>query len=520
MPSRTRPAATFDRADPWLAKALPRLRGIEPIRSYGYGGELLHDDGRADMEAYGARVAELATRLGEALLSYGASAEEAVAGMLVVAETYGLSYCEPSVTLASVSLSAHAPGELTPLHANRVIRRHATDFRTLGRIHALVERISAGQLGLDEARAAIARILDAPAERGRWAVWRVPVQTGFVAAGGGIAFGGGALASVCAFFAGLLGALLSGGLGRHGVPAFYRSAVAAMPTAVLAVAISHSAPPTTVQSVVVAGVLGLLPTVTFVSAVQDALTGHYLTALGRLFDAMLVFAAVVTGVVAVLGVGRLVGFEAPVVPTAERAEYLGAPVVGAAVFSMAVAARARTPRRDWLPAALLGLVGFVVAAEFAVLGLPSLVGTAVVAAGVGCAAHAVARRRRESALPLVVPGIAPLLPGSALYVALAALASGRTTTGVGGLVHAAAVTLAIAVGVGLAGEAAQLVRRVRGAGSSRVPRRGPRHGAPPRTPRLNRRRGLILPTRRGVALRARRGLNAPTRPTPSRPPRP
>lgn len=166
MPSRTRPAATFDRADPWLTKALPRLRGIEPIRSYGYGGELLHDDGRADMEAYGARVAELATRLGEALLSYGASAEEAVAGMLVVAETYGLSYCEPSVTLASVSLSAHAPGELTPLHANRVIRRHATDFRTLGRIHALVERISAGQLGLDEARAAIARILDAPAERG------------------------------------------------------------------------------------------------------------------------------------------------------------------------------------------------------------------------------------------------------------------------------------------------------------------------------------------------------------------
>ncbi|WP_425833093.1 threonine/serine ThrE exporter family protein [Streptomyces fractus] len=524
MPSRTPSTAAFDRTDPWLTKALPRLRGIEPTRSYGYGGELLHDDGRADMEAYGARVAELATRLGEALLSYGASAEEAVAGMLVVAETYGLSYCEPGVTLASVSLSAHAPGELTPLHANRVIRKHATDFRTLGRIHALVERISARQLGLDEARAATARILDAPADRGRWVLngvsparagsraWgSVPVQTGFVAAGGGIAFGGGALTSLCAFVAGLLGALLCGWLGRNGVPAFYRSAVAAMPAAVLAVAISHSAPPATVQSVVVAGVLGLLPTVTFVSAVQDALTGHYLTALGRLFDALLVFAAVVTGVVAVLGVGRLVGFEAPVVPTAARAEYLGAPAVGAAVFSVAVAARARTPRRDWLPAGLLGLGGFVVAAEFTVLGLPSLVGTAVVAAGVGCAAHAVARRRRESALPLVVPGIAPLLPGSALYVALAALASGRTTEGVGGLVHAAAVTLAIAVGVGLAGEAAQLFRRVRGAGAVSVAsRRGGRHGAPPRTPRaLVRKAGLNVPALR---LERRRGLNAPTGP--------
>ncbi|MGY0486208.1 threonine/serine ThrE exporter family protein [Streptomyces sp. WG-D5] len=484
MPSRTRTPASAALTDPWLNKALPRLRGIEPTRSYGYGGELLHDDGRADMEAYGARVAELATRLGEALLSYGASAEEAVAGMLVVAETYGLSYCEPQVTLGSVALSGHAPGELTPLHANRVIRKHGTDFRTLGRIHALVERISARQLGLDEARADAARILDAPADRGRWAVWRVPVQTGFVAAGGGIAFGGGALASVCAFVVGLLGAYLSGWLGRNGVPAFYRAAVSAMPAAGAAVLLSHGAPPSTVQSVVVAGVLGLLPTVTFVSAVQDALTGHYLTALGRLFDALLVFAAVVAGVVAVLGMGRLVGFEAPVVPTAERAEYLGAPVVGAAVFSVAVAARARTPRRDWAPAALLGLGGFVVAAEFAALGLPSLVGTVVVAAGVGCAGHAVARRRRESALPLVVPGIAPLLPGSALYVALAAMASGRTDVGVGGLVHAAAVVLAIAVGVGLAGEGAQLWRRVSGA-----PRRGARHGAPPRTPLLNRRRG-------------------------------
>ncbi|WP_428954313.1 threonine/serine ThrE exporter family protein [Streptomyces sp. cg35] len=462
-----RPETSTPPTPPWLTQALPRLRGLEPTRSYGYGGELLHDDGRADMEAYGARVADLAIRLGEALLSYGASAEEAVAGMLVTAETYGLSYCEPSVTLASVSLSGYAPGELTPLHASRVIRKHATDFRTLSRIHSLVDDISARQLSLEEARARTARILDAPAERGRWARWRVPVQTGAVAAGAAVVFGGGPLTSLCSFVAGLLGAQLCGWLARHGVPAFYRYAVASMPAAALALAVSGSAPPFAVQAIVVAGVLGLLPTVTFVSAVQDALTGHYLTALGRLSDALLVFAAVVTGVVVVLGVGDLLGFGVPIVPSAARVDYLGSPAAGAVVFAVAVAARARTPRRDWLPAAALGLGAFVVAVEFRALGFSSLVGTALVAAVVGGAGHWVARRRRESALPLVVPGIAPLLPGGALYVALSALASGRTTLGVGGLVNVAAVTLALAVGVGLSGEVGQLVRRVRGGAPGR-----------------------------------------------------
>ncbi|WWQ64662.1 threonine/serine exporter family protein [Streptomyces sp. Q6] len=296
-------------APPWLTQALPRLRGLEPTRSYGYAGELLHDDGRADMEAYGARVADLALRLGEALLSYGGSAEEAVAGMLVTAETYGLSYCEPGVTLASVQLSAYAPGELMPLHASRVIRKHATDFRTLGRIHRLVDRISARELDLDEARAETARVLDGPPARG--GRWRVPVQTGFVAAGGSVVFGGGPLTSLCSFLAGLFGAALCGWLGRRGVPAFYRYAVASMPAGALALAVSGTAPPSAVQAIVVAGVLGLLPTVTFVSAIQDALTGHYLTALGRLCDALLVFAAVVTGVVVVLGLGDLAGSRCP-----------------------------------------------------------------------------------------------------------------------------------------------------------------------------------------------------------------
>lgn len=414
------------------------------------------------MEAHGARVADLVIRLGEALLSYGAPAEESVAGMLITAESFGLSHVEPSVTLANVYVSGYAPGVLTPVHASRVIRKHATDFSTLARIQALVSAISTRQLSLAEARKRAAVILDGPAPAGRWARLRFPVLTGMVAAGAGLVFGGEIVESISALIAAFTGALLCGVLQRHGVPAFYRYAVAAMPAGVTALAVHALAPETSSQAIVVAGVLGLLPTVTFVSAVQDSLTGHYLTALGRLFDALLVFTAVITGVVAVLGLGAVVGLDLPMSPSISHGDWTGPAVVGVIVFAVAVAARSRARSQDWLPAAGIALGGYTVLVGVGALGFSSLAATAVAASTVGAVGQVVARRRNESAIALVVPGMAPLLPGGTLYLALNDLASGRTPAGLGGLVHVAAVTVVLAVGINLTGECAQFLRQARG----------------------------------------------------------
>ncbi|GAA1376144.1 threonine/serine ThrE exporter family protein [Streptomyces beijiangensis] len=457
--SPTRP--TSDQTLPWLAQALPRIRGLEPTITYGYAGELLHDDGRADMDAHGARVADLVIRLGEALLSYGAPAEESVAGMLITAESFGLSHVEPSVTLSSVYVSGCAPGVLSPVHASRVIRKHATDFRTLARIQALVSAISTRQLSLTEARKRAASILDGRAPAGRWARLRFPVLTGLVAAGAGLVFGGGILESLSALLAAFTGALLCAHLGRHGVPAFYRYALAAMPAALTALAVHTLVPETSSQAIVVAGILGLLPTVTFVSAVQDSLTGHYLTALGRLFDALLIFTAVITGVVVILGLGTVMGLDLPMSASIARGGISGPAVVGVIVFAVAVAARSRARRQDWLPAAGIALGGYCVLVGLGALGFSSLAATATAAITVGAAGQALARRRHESGIALVVPGMAPLLPGGTLYLALTDLASGRTPQGVGGLVHVAAITLILAVGGNLTAECAHFLRQAR-----------------------------------------------------------
>ncbi|MEV0097191.1 threonine/serine exporter family protein [Streptomyces sp. NPDC050738] len=452
---------------PWLAQALPRIRGLEPTATYGYAGELLHDDGRSDMDAHGARVADLVIRIGEALLAYGAPAEESVAGMLITAESFGLSHVEPSVTLHSVYVSGCAPGVLTPVHASRVIRKHATDFRTLARIQDLVSAISTRQVSLAEARKGAAVILDERAPAGRWARLRFPVLTGLVAAGAGLVFGGKTVESLSALLAAVAGALLCGVLGRHGVPAFYRYALAAMPAGLTALAVHELVPDTSSQAIVVAGVLGLLPTVTFVSAVQDSLTGHYLTALGRLFDATLVFTAVITGVVVVIGLGAMVGLDLPMSPSITHGGFTGSATVGVIVFAVAVAARSRARTQDRLPAAGIALGGYSVLVGLGALGFSSLAATAVAASTVGAAGQVLARRRRGSGIALVVPGMAPLLPGGTLYLALTDLASGRTPAGVGGLVHVAGVTLTLAVGINLTGECAQFLRQVRGAAARR-----------------------------------------------------
>ncbi|GAA1665250.1 hypothetical protein GCM10009680_01180 [Streptomyces yatensis] len=73
------------------------------------------------------------------------------------------------------------------------------------------------------------------------------------------------------------------------------------------------------------------------------------------------------------------------------------------------------------------------------------------------------RYRYASALPYVTAAIGPLLPGSATYFGLLALAQGNLDRGIPFLTQAAALALAIAIGVNLGGEAARLFLKTPGA---------------------------------------------------------
>jgi uncharacterized membrane protein YjjB (DUF3815 family) len=76
------------------------------------------------------------------------------------------------------------------------------------------------------------------------------------------------------------------------------------------------------------------------------------------------------------------------------------------------------------------------------------------------------RYRFASALPYTTAAIGPLLPGSATYFGLLAIAQSEVDRGLVYLSTAVALAMAIAIGVNLGGEISRLFLRVPGAASA------------------------------------------------------
>ncbi|MEV5981169.1 threonine/serine exporter family protein [Streptomyces sp. NPDC052114] len=443
----------------WLQEKLGRLRGLEPDPDPALPPP---DDPWCPDAAF---VIALALMIGEALIANGASAEETAAGMMTTAESFGLHWCEPDVTMWVVSLSGRMPGDARPLVEQRVVRRRTNDFTALGRTHRLVQEISERTVTATEARER-ALALGPPPEgevrRGRAARWGVAAaHSGVVAASGSLVAGGDLLVVVPSFVAATLAGYLTGALSALGVLPFYRFALAAMPAALFAYVAEILGYGEISPALVVGGVLSLLPTLTMVSAVQDALAGHYLTAYARVMDAALVFVAIVAGIGVVLVIATKNGQDLPLLSHSTTIDYFTWRFVGAAAFATAIASRMRVPPRRWLTVMLLGVSGVIAYVALRDLGYSRMLTTGVVATGISVAGRLIVRRTGESALPLVIPAVTPLLPGSVLYRSLSELAIRESEHGVTHMVQAVALMVVLATGVSLGNEAAYFFRQVR-----------------------------------------------------------
>ena len=89
-----------------------------------------------------------------------------------------------------------------------------------------------------------------------------------------------------------------------------------------------------------------------------------------------------------------------------------------------------------------------------------IIATGVAAGMVGLFGQLASRYRYASSLPYVTAALGPLLPGSAIYLGLLSLARGEPLVGLVAVSRAAALALALAVGVNLGGEVARLFLKV------------------------------------------------------------
>ncbi|CAM5530672.1 membrane protein [Streptomyces avidinii] len=412
------------------------------------------------------RVLDLTLRIGELLLAGGEGAEDVEAAMFAVAHSYGLDRCEPTVTFTLLSITYQPSLVDDPVSANRTVRRRGTDYTRLSAVFRLVNDISAHEVEIS-LEDAYRRLAEIRRNRHPYPGWMLTAAAGLLAGAASTLVGGGVLV----FFAAALGAVLGDRLAwlcaGRGLPEFYQFVVAAMPPAAMGVALKLTEYDVRSSAVITGGLFALLPGRALVAAVQDGLTGYYITASARLLEVMYLFIGIIMGVLVVLYIGLQFG-SSPQPEDVLQIDPRPLLQIGASmvlVFTFAILLQQE--RSTVLFVTLNGGVAWVIyGAMHTTAGIPQVPSTAVAAGLVGLFGQLLSRHRISSALPFITAAIGPLLPGSATYYGLLLIAENRLNEGLGSLTNAAAIALAIAIGVNLGSEMSRLFMRIPGAAGS------------------------------------------------------
>ncbi|MBD9735118.1 threonine/serine exporter family protein [Streptomyces sp. H28] len=417
------------------------------------------------------RVLDLTLRIGELLLAGGEGAEDVEAAMFAVCRSYGLDRCEPNVTFTLLSIS-HQPSLVDdPVTASRTVRRRGTDYTRLAAVYQLVDDLSDDEthVSLEEAYRRLAEIRR---NRHPYPGWALTAASGLLAGSASVLVGGGFLVFVAAAIGAMLGDRLAWLCAGRGLPEFYQFTVAAMPPAAIGVALTLAHVNVKASAVITGGLFALLPGRALVAGVQDGLTGFYITASARLLEVLYFFVGIVAGVLVVLYFGVQLG--AGLNPDAKLGleERPLIQIAASMMLSLAFAVLLQQERATVLMVTLNGGVAWVVYGAMHYAGDISPVASTAVAAGVvGLFGQLLSRYRFASALPYTTAAIGPLLPGSATYFGLLAIAQNEVDTGLASLTKAVALAMAIAIGVNLGAEISRLFLRIGSAEKRRAAKR-------------------------------------------------
>ncbi|MFF1907168.1 threonine/serine exporter family protein [Kitasatospora sp. NPDC058218] len=409
------------------------------------------------------RILDLTLRIGELLLASGEAAEDVEAAMLGIAHAYRLDRCEPQVTFTLIGIS-HQPSLVEPpVTADRVVRRRTSDYTRLNAVYELVADITAEKVSVNDAYRRLALIRR---NRHPYPAWLLSLNTGLLAGAATFLVGGrvddkGWLVFASAFIAAVLGDRLASLIARRGLPEFYQFVLAAMPAAASGIILSFNDWGLRGSVVITGGLFALLPGRALVAAVQDGLTGFYITAAARLLEVIYLVAGIVIGVMLILYLG--VGFDPQLRPdeSLTGVNYPPVQMIAALVLTLAFAMLLQTDRRSLALVTLNSGIGW---ASYGVLvynaGVSPIAATGVAAGLVGLFGQLMARYRNGSALPYVTAAIGPLMPGSALYLGMLSFTQGHASAGLVQITRAAAIALALAIGVNLGGEIARLFMKL------------------------------------------------------------
>ncbi|PWD51269.1 hypothetical protein C8046_11990 [Serinibacter arcticus] len=429
---------------------------------------------------------ELAARLGEAMLSLGASASDVFGTMRDVCRSFDLR-CQIDLTFTSILIEHESTGT----NVLRVVHEQATDYGRMSRVVDLARDVAsapplreapveewerATRERLEEAHGALDRIVTAPHPYRRLVV---TAAMALLAASVGVLLGGGLIvAAVAAVTTGLIDTVLRL-LARWQLPPFFLQIAGAAVATGVAVALLTLIPGLPVEFttlppslVVASSIVALLAGMSMVGAADDAINGFPITAGGRLFEVVLLTLGIVIGIGGVLDLARRSGVNLVLLDLPPNPWPLVVLVLAASATSAAWATASYSRGRAAVVAAVAGGLTYLVFDLLTRAGLGAPIASAGAAVALGLAADASARKLRVPALVTTVCGIVPLLPGLTIYRGMLAIVSDEETAqGVSMLLEAGMIGLGLAAGVTLGEVVAQRLRGLQ----PRHPRRRQRH---------------------------------------------
>lgn len=390
------------------------------------------------------RTMDLALRIGELMLAAGAGAADVSAQMDNIARSSGYRTLVADVTFTELTMSYQGPDDEPPLILMRTVRTRAANYAQLTAVDHLVRRLVAGRVARDDAARRIRTIRTSAAPRPPWAV---TASWGLMGAGVAMMLDGTWAVMAIAFVAACCIDVIVRVLDKRRVPVFYQRAAGGLFATVLAAAVTSAFDDIGPSRVITSSIFLLLAGVSFLGAVQDALTGFPLTATARFMEALVATAGVLGGVAGGLTIASVFGIG---LGNVDPGTIVLAPwpwtVFGAAISAATFAYSSQAPLRSLLPAAVIAAAGTGMYLGSFDVGLGIAAASGLGAALIGVVSFSVSGRFRVPPLLVVTAAIVPLLPGLSAYRALALFGQGSNSA-LFALANAAAAGLALGAGV-------------------------------------------------------------------------
>lgn len=355
------------------------------------------------------------TVAGSALIQSGASSASTTSALQAVCTASGLTGVTVSVTLGQLILSEHGHGTGTPHTRVFEFPAGALDIWWRSRAEEVLERFFMGELSPREATEELQTQIEA---KPTGHLWRSLTGYALLGAGFSQVLGGDAIIAVGAALISCLVSFIFRLLARTHAPGIFSYAFGGFVAALAATAFSPFVTGSEVTICIVSALAAKLAGMASYGAVQDAITGWYLSATGRLIDGLTCTAGLVAGVSTGVALAHLVDPDLTFVDAVSPApETWALSVAGAALVSAGFAMSSGSTFLRTAVIAGLGAGAQLLSSglELGMAGYPS---TGVTAVAIGAASVLAARPLNLSSNAIMTVALLPLFPGMLVYQGL------------------------------------------------------------------------------------------------------